>query len=45
MKIHQYSMLCAPISGQIAAVEALNRGDKDVRLMRNEYKRRASSYC
>ncbi|MDX9703359.1 MAG: aminotransferase class I/II-fold pyridoxal phosphate-dependent enzyme [Candidatus Auribacterota bacterium] len=40
MKIHQYSILCAPIASQIAAVEALNRGEKDMRLMRKEYHKR-----
>ena len=27
-KIHQYTMLCAPITAQLAAVEALKRGEK-----------------
>ncbi len=40
MKIHQYSMLCAPISGQYAAIEALKRGNRDVNYMKNEYNRR-----
>ncbi|MCB1195221.1 aminotransferase class I/II-fold pyridoxal phosphate-dependent enzyme [bacterium] len=40
MKIHQYAMLCAPISGQIAAIAALERGNKDVKAMKKEYKRR-----
>ncbi len=40
MQIHQYSMLCAPITGQIAAVEALKSGMKDVRFMKKEYNRR-----
>jgi len=40
MKIHQYSMLCAPIAGQYAAVEALKRGNRDVNYMKNEYNRR-----
>ena len=26
MKIHQYSMLCAPITSQVAAIEALENG-------------------
>ena len=26
MKIHQYTMLCAPITAQVAALEALRRG-------------------
>ena len=40
MKIHQYSILCAPIMGQEAAVEALERGAPSVIKMRNEYERR-----
>ncbi len=39
-KIHQYTMLCAPITGQIAAREALKNGTKSVEQMRNEYRRR-----
>ena len=40
MKIHQYAILCAPIMGQDAAVEALERGDESVASMRREYERR-----
>lgn len=40
MKIHQYSILCAPISGQIAAIEGLKRGGEDVKAMKKEYYRR-----
>ena len=40
MKIHQYSILCAPIMGQEAAVEALERGAPSVIKMRDEYERR-----
>ncbi len=40
MKIHQYSMLCAPITGQMAAIEALKNGEKQVRKMREEYNQR-----
>lgn len=39
-KIHQYTMLCAPIMGQIAAQEALKNGFKSVQEMKAEYKRR-----
>lgn len=39
-KIHQYTMLCAPITGQMAAIEALKNGFKDVAGMKREYKRR-----
>ena len=37
MKIHQYSMLCAPITSQAAAVEALRNGAEEVEKMRREY--------
>jgi aminotransferase len=37
MKIHQYSMLCAPILSQEASVEALRNGDADVAEMRAAY--------
>lgn len=39
-KIHQYTMLCAPIMGQMAAIEALKRGARYVAEMKREYKRR-----
>jgi aminotransferase len=40
MKIHQYSMLCAPILSQEAALEALTRGEDGVKAMREQYHRR-----
>lgn len=40
MKIHQYSILCASIMGQDAAIEALERGEPSVEMMRREYERR-----
>jgi len=40
MKIHQYSILCASIMGQEAAIEALDRGERSVELMRKEYELR-----
>lgn len=40
MKIHQYSMLCAPILSQEAALEALRRGEPDMEKMREQYRRR-----
>jgi aminotransferase len=40
MKIHQYSILCAPIMGQDAAIEALERGEPSVAAMRREYEMR-----
>lgn len=36
-KIHQYTMLCAPITAQIAAVEALKNGHKQMTKMVKEY--------
>ncbi len=39
-KIHQYTMLCAPIMGQMAAQEALKSGFKSVQEMKREYFRR-----
>lgn len=39
-KIHQYTMLCAPITAQIAAVEALRHGEKHMKKMVAEYDRR-----
>ena len=44
-KIHQYTMLCAPITAQIAAIEALRRGEKYMQKMVAEYDlRRAFIY-
>jgi aminotransferase len=40
MKIHQYSILCAPVMGQEAAIEALDRGARSVERMREEYRLR-----
>ena len=40
MKIHQYSMLCAPIMSQVAAIEALENGAKSVIEMKQAYHQR-----
>ncbi len=40
MKIHQYTMLCAPITAQEAALEALKQPEEDIEEMRAEYQRR-----
>ena len=40
MKIHQYSMLCAPITGQEAALEALENGEKEMLKMKEQYAQR-----
>jgi len=39
-KIHQYTMLCAPIMAQKAAIEALKLGEPDIREMVDDYNRR-----
>ena len=40
MKIHQYSMLCASIISQEAALEAIQHGDPDTVEMREQYRLR-----
>jgi len=40
MKVHQYSMMCAPILSQEAAIEALNNGEDSVQRMFEQYLRR-----
>lgn len=37
VKIHQYTILCAPMMSQKAAVDALRQGDEAVRRMAGEY--------
>ena len=39
-KIHQYTMLCAPITAQIAAIEAIKQGTASRNKMVDEYDRR-----
>jgi aminotransferase len=39
-KIHQYTMLCAPIMAQVAAIEALKSGEDSIDQMVEEYNRR-----
>src|SRR3989338_4186174 len=39
-KIHQYTIMCVPITSQMAACEALETGRKSVEEMKREYKRR-----
>ena len=39
-KIHQYAIMCAPTTSQLAAVEALRNGDEDIASMTEEYNRR-----
>ncbi|HWB61198.1 MAG TPA: aminotransferase class I/II-fold pyridoxal phosphate-dependent enzyme, partial [Chthoniobacteraceae bacterium] len=40
MKIHQYAIMCAPITAQDAAIEALENGAREVERMRKEYELR-----
>lgn len=37
MKIHQYILMCAPITAQMAAIEALKNGESDMRDMVRQY--------
>ena len=39
-KIHQYTMLCAPVTAQAAALTALREGEQDVAMMVAEYNKR-----
>lgn len=39
-KIHQYTMLCAPIMAQKAGIEALKFGEPDIQEMLSDYNRR-----
>lgn len=45
MKLHQYTIMCAPILSQEAAMEALTNGDRDMEEMRQEYCRRRNFIC
>lgn len=40
LKVHQYTMLCAPHMSQMAAIEALEHGEQDVQQMVIDYDRR-----
>ena len=40
MRVHQYTMLCAPTIAQLAALEAIDSGGEDVERMREEYDQR-----
>ena len=40
MKVHQYTMMCAPILSQEAAIEAIRNGDESVCKMRDAYHKR-----
>jgi aminotransferase len=40
LKIHQFAVMCAPTTSQLAAVEAMRAGDEDIEMMAEEYNRR-----
>ena len=40
LKIHQYTIMCAPVMGQMAAVEALRNGTEEVNKMTEQYDQR-----
>jgi aminotransferase len=40
MKVHQYSMMCAPILSQEASIEAFTNGDDEVKRMKDAYQQR-----
>ncbi|USG64680.1 aminotransferase [Brevibacillus ruminantium] len=40
LKIHQYTMLCAPVMAQMAALEALRHGQSDMERMVESYRQR-----
>ena len=44
LKIHQYVMLCAPVMGQIGALEALRSAEDDKNSMVNEYRLRRNMF-
>ncbi|MDP2796457.1 MAG: aminotransferase class I/II-fold pyridoxal phosphate-dependent enzyme [Methanoregula sp.] len=44
LKIHQYVMLCAPVMGQVGALEALRSAEEDKNSMVNEYRLRRNMF-
>ena len=44
LKIHQYVMLCAPSMGQVAALEAMRRGEEEKDRMVQEYRVRRNIF-
>lgn len=40
LKIHQYTIMCAPIMGQMAAIEALKNGEGEIKRMLSHYDQR-----
>lgn len=37
LKLHQYAIMCAPTTSQLAAVEAMKNGDADIEYMAEQY--------
>jgi aminotransferase len=44
LKIHQYSMMCAPTMAQFGAIEALKNGMQDVEQMKKSYRQRRNYF-
>ncbi|MED0687370.1 aminotransferase [Anoxybacillus ayderensis] len=44
LKIHQYTMMCAPTMAQYAAIEALQNGATDVEQMKKSYRQRRNFF-
>lgn len=44
LKIHQYIMLCAPVMGQVGALEAIRSAEEDKNCMVNEYRLRRNMF-
>jgi Aspartate/tyrosine/aromatic aminotransferase len=44
LKIHQYVMLCAPVMGQIAALEGIRKGEEEKNRMVREYRIRRNLF-
>ncbi len=44
LKIHQYVMLCAPVMGQVGALEALRSAEEEKNNMVNEYRLRRNMF-
>lgn len=40
LKLHQYAIMCAPTTSQLAAIEAMKNGDADIEYMAEQYDQR-----
>lgn len=45
MKVHQYAIMCASVTSQKAAIEALDNGWEDIAEMRESYRERRNLVC